>query len=100
MSTARARSALDDAIDCLIALNEIAPEEVQDKQRGKLENWSYLEGYAPGPKLVGDVIEHDDPRKIGQDMTTTTVSFIDRREDGLAITRNTVYLLVGREVTV
>lgn len=66
--------------------------------RGRITSWSLIP--FKGGTLIGDVVEHTDPKLVKADMQTSTVLFIDRREDGFAVTRNTIYDLDGAEVTV
>jgi hypothetical protein len=80
-------------------LQAIGNDNLADMGRAKIENWSLIP--FKGGTLIGDCIEHSQqPQMVKLDIQTSTVRFIDRREGGFAITRNTIYDLVGPEVSI
>lgn len=64
------------------------------KQSARLEKWSYYMGYH-GPELSGLVYDH--PRFADGDFIYTSRVIMINKEIGIAETRNTVYILVGKE---
>lgn len=85
------RAALD------AALNEHVVH-TNDLARGTIVTWSYIP--YKGGTIIGDCASHSTrPDLVRPDIQTSTVLFIDRRDGGFAITRNTFYDLVGEEVT-
>lgn len=67
-----------------------------DTPRGKIDNW-FVFASGKDEVLMGDIVDHADTRKIGQDATTSALRHIDK-DLGYAITRNTVYYLINSEV--
>jgi len=64
--------------------------------KGRIENWFVMPG--GDDRLAGDIREHYDQRKVGTDAITSKVRHLDR-EHRFAITENSIYELVGDEVT-
>lgn len=79
-------------------LGALDGRELSTLSQGRITSWSLIP--FKGGTLIGDITEHTDRSMVRADMQTTAVLFIDRREDGFAVTRNTVYHLDGAEVTV
>lgn len=67
-----------------------------DMPHGRIENWFVMPG---GKRLAGDITEHDISRKVGVDAMTSELLHIDKANK-FAITENSIYELVGEEVTV